>query len=120
MQRVFRGHLGRTVARMRELEQERAYSAEALMNACATDIARVGGDIVVDWIQGIFVQRWPSFCLLFGRRKQKTKRRNIWPPSVTRYSFEKSAGVDKQAMLQLPFPRPAFFGLIALSLVIDD
>ena len=41
MQRVFRGHLGRKVARKRALEKEREDFAEALMNDCATDIARV-------------------------------------------------------------------------------
>jgi len=41
VQRVFRGHLGRNIARMRAIETERADYAEALTNACATDIARV-------------------------------------------------------------------------------
>ncbi|KAL7533865.1 hypothetical protein ACHAWF_004647 [Thalassiosira exigua] len=40
VQRVFRGHLGRTVARVRGRERQRAERAVALENACATDIAR--------------------------------------------------------------------------------
>lgn len=41
LQRVYRGHIGRKVAKVHYLQQDRARSANVLMNACATAIARV-------------------------------------------------------------------------------
>ena len=41
VQRVYRGHLGRKIAKVRAAKQEREDYAEALANDCATDIARV-------------------------------------------------------------------------------
>jgi hypothetical protein len=41
VQRVYRGHLGRKVAKMRSFQLQRAHSANILMNACATAIERV-------------------------------------------------------------------------------
>ena len=41
LQRVYRGHIGRKVANMQFLHQDRIKSANILMNACATAIARV-------------------------------------------------------------------------------
>lgn len=41
LQRVFRGYLGRRLAKMCSLQRDSARSDELLKNACATDIARV-------------------------------------------------------------------------------
>lgn len=41
LQRVFRGFLGKKLARMRSLQRDRKKSDELLKNARATDIARV-------------------------------------------------------------------------------
>lgn len=41
LQRVYRGHIGRKVAKVQYLQQDRIRSANVLMNACATAIERV-------------------------------------------------------------------------------
>eukprot|EP00970_Alexandrium_tamarense_P018034 scaffold13306_cov234-Alexandrium_tamarense.AAC.4 len=41
VQRVYRGHLGRKVAKMRAFQLQSAHSADILMNACAPAIGKV-------------------------------------------------------------------------------
>ncbi|KAL7508051.1 hypothetical protein ACHAXN_005128 [Cyclotella atomus] len=58
LQRVYRGHIGRKVAKVHYLQQDRARSANVLMNACATAIARV----------------WRGYC---GRQDAKYLRKEM-------------------------------------------
>eukprot|EP01082_Thalassiosira_pseudonana_P009665 g8408.t1 g8408 contig3:20594-21109(+) len=44
VQRVYRGHLGRKVAKMRAFQLQSAHSADILMNACAPAIGKVWRD----------------------------------------------------------------------------
>ena len=41
LQRIYRGHIGRKVAKTHYLQQDKIRSANILMNACATAIARI-------------------------------------------------------------------------------